>query len=191
MCIDWVFDATAFAAWGTWAAVVVALGIALSSSISRYRQRRIEARLLAAMLFHEVSHTHAILETIHLRVMPEHAVEIAEAFIASDADVRKEIASHIARIQLPALARAADRLSVMPTEAAIVMGELHTYLAFLAQAGNSLATGDEPPAAFYPELRANVATCLGSATEARQMLRKIGFPKGWPTSYELGTSPNP
>ena len=38
ICTDWVYDAESFAAWGTWAAVLAALGIALASkgpSVSR------------------------------------------------------------------------------------------------------------------------------------------------------------
>lgn len=175
-------DATAFAAWGTWAAVVVALGVALASSVSRIKQRRLDARLLATMLFHEVSHSHTILETVQEKVMPGDDGGIVEALICMEPSLREEIAFHIDRIQLPALQSSVNRLSVLPTRAAIAVGELQSNVAFLAQAGHALATGVEPPSAFFPEFRANISACIASSSEARALLRTLAFPDGRPSA---------
>lgn len=85
------------------------------------------------------------------------------------------------RILLPALEKSVNRLSVLPRNAAIAVGELQSNLSFLGQAGRALATGHEPPADFYPELCSNVQACLTSAAEARRLLSSLAFPNGRPT----------
>lgn len=178
LCTNWIYDADAIAAFGTWAAVVVALGIALASSISRWRQRRVEARLLAVSLYHEVVNANAILEGLSESVMPRGDGGLIEAILEMDATIRKDVAFHIDRILLPGLEKSANRLSVLPRETAIAVGELQSNLSFLAQDGRALATGNEPPADFYPELCANVQACVSSATAAQQLLKMIAFPNG-------------
>lgn len=180
LCTDWTYNVDALAAWGTWAAVVVALVVALASSVSRWMQRSVDGRLLAVLLFHEVVHANSILETIRKKVMPGGDGGLVEALIAMEPTLREEIAFHIDRILLPALEKSVNRLSVLPRNAAIAVGELQSDLSFLGQAGRALATGHEPPSDFYPELCANVQACLTSATEARRLLLLIAFPKGRP-----------
>ena len=188
LCTNWAYNADALAAWGTWAAVVVALGVALSSTVARWIQRGVDRRLLAVLLFHEVFHANTILESIRKQVMPGGDGGIVEALIEMDAGLRQEIAFHIDRILLPALEKSVNRLSVLPRNAAIAVGELQSNLSFLGQAGRALATGHVPPNAFYPELCANVQACLTSAGEARRMLSSLAFPNGRPSLQSDATA---
>jgi hypothetical protein len=178
LCTDWAYNAEAVAAWGTWAAVVVALGVAVASMVARWWQRRVEARLLAVLLFHEVSHAYSILQTVGAHILPDDRTGIAEATFEADAAHRQMIAARVERIRLPSVASSVNRLSVLPSKAAIAVGEMQSNLSFLGQGGAALAAGNKPPPAFYPEFCSNLRACLRTGAEARLLLMSIAFPKG-------------
>ncbi|MDR7098989.1 hypothetical protein J2X04_001336 [Lysobacter niabensis] len=114
--------------------------------------------------------------------MPEGGdIDLAQMLLDMEPLLRKYLAFHIDRIKLQALESSASRLSVLPNDAAVCVVELRSFLSYLHQAGQALASQSKPPASFYPSFRQNVRECLASATKARALLLAIGFPDGRPT----------
>jgi hypothetical protein len=178
-CTNWTYDANEVAAWGTWAAVVVALGAGFIASIRSWFHRRVEGRLLAALLYHEVAHADAAIKIIADKVMPEDGgLDMAETFLTTFPDLRREVAFYIKAVKLPTIEDAAIRLSLLPTKAAVAVVELHSNVSFLHQAESLLELEADPPSEFILQLRANVRSCVESAREARKLLHETGFPEG-------------
>ena len=181
VCTDWAYDAESFAAWGTWAAVMVALGAGLWSGIARWRRRLLDGRLTAALLFHDVSNADMVLESVATRVPYSQSTGgIWATLLAADKDGRIQLASDMQRASLPSIERWQERLSLLPRADALAVVELHSHLSFLHLAGRALATGREPPDDFYPELQATVIACIAAAQRARVLLGNTGFPDGRP-----------
>ena len=105
MCsVDW-------AAWGTWAAVLVALGIAVADKIFAFFQRRRETQILAILVVGELALTQVRLEYIEANINIEDAPpNWFDALLAAGPEARDQFAEWGDKLQLPVLESVIERL---------------------------------------------------------------------------------
>lgn len=106
--IDW-------AAWGTWAAVVVALGIALRDIFQQSRRRKAETAILALLIHQELALLR--IRTTHLcdRLMPGGNKDAGRAKRSFEEwQSRTEFMEQEAKFETPVLKNSVDRLFALP-----------------------------------------------------------------------------
>ena len=116
--VDW-------AAWGTWAAVMVALGIAVADKVYAYFQRKNETKILAILVLSEITATIIRLEDLQAEVTPPGLPEgFYSHILATDESLRKQFSVAGAGLKLPVLETALERLPNIKLEFASSLAEL-------------------------------------------------------------------
>lgn len=173
MCeIDW-------AAAGTWAAVVVALGFGVLDKIYRNRNEAAEAKVIALLLETELS-----VLTTRTRQLGEElekgggAKGLFDHIVATERHLREELASHVDGLSTATLESMIGRLHVLPRAAVLALLELLTSIRELRLAADSLrkmsdedALEDVPK--FLPHMRDQVAEASQRAVAAETSCRGI------------------
>lgn len=102
--IDW-------AAWGTWAAVVVALGITVSDKVAAYFRRRRESKILAIIVLDELASTVIRLEDLHAEINPPDVPAMTYAMVlAATHSTRQELREMGERLTMPVIESVVERL---------------------------------------------------------------------------------
>ncbi|GGA69165.1 hypothetical protein GCM10011521_04180 [Arenimonas soli] len=108
--IDW-------AALGTWAAVVIALGLALRDKVEARARRKAEAAILAVLIEPELQLMAVRIEKIKEAVgLDDEAREWLEANLANSRAARRSLGSLGERLETPTLNRSVDRLFALPSD---------------------------------------------------------------------------
>lgn len=102
--IDW-------AAWGTWAAVVVALGIAVSDKVAAYFRRQRESKILAIIILDELASTVIRLEDLHAQINPPDVPAWTYPMVlAATHSIRQELREMGERLTTPVIESVVERL---------------------------------------------------------------------------------
>lgn len=110
-------DATAWAALGTWAAVVVALAISLRDIIQKRSERKAEAQILATLIYSDLRTMSVRIQNVVARI-PEDQLEFQqlEATLATNRADRKTLGVLGEGLVSPVLDKSVDRLFALPKE---------------------------------------------------------------------------
>lgn len=105
------------AAWGTWAAVFVALAISLRDIIEKFFQRKAEAKILATLIYSDLLTLSVRVREIVGRIPKgEREFQQFEAILATNREDRRILGELEGGLTSPVLDRSIDRLFALPKD---------------------------------------------------------------------------